>query len=190
MPPERPGPVARKMEAPGTLAGGIAHNFNHLLMGIHGNASLSLMGIDPSTRACTHLERINKLVESGSRLTHQLLDYASGGSCKAGSVNINGLVRFVSEIFMATKKHIRVNLRLSEDISCINAGTARPAEPMTPEAVSGKRAILLVDDDPEVMDTSSELLEMLGFIQKPYDIDQLALKVMDILSAGETTEKK
>ncbi len=30
------------MEAIGTLAGGIAHNFNNLLMGIQGNVSLLL----------------------------------------------------------------------------------------------------------------------------------------------------
>ena len=39
---------AQKMEAIGTLAGGIAHDINNILMGIQGNASIVLMDIDPS----------------------------------------------------------------------------------------------------------------------------------------------
>ncbi|BBO69485.1 hypothetical protein DSCA_34150 [Desulfosarcina alkanivorans] len=112
---------AQKMEALGTLAGGIAHNFNNLLMGIHGNVSLSLMRLDPSASSIKYLENINKLVESGSRLTHQLLDSARGGSCEFGTVDVNQLVREVSETLTATKKHIRLHPRLSEKIPCIQA---------------------------------------------------------------------
>ncbi|MEE9151602.1 MAG: PAS domain S-box protein [Thermoplasmata archaeon] len=35
--------AAQRMEAMGSLAGGIAHNFNNILMGIQGNASLALL---------------------------------------------------------------------------------------------------------------------------------------------------
>jgi hypothetical protein len=38
---------SQKMEALGTLAGGIAHIFNNLIMGMHGDASLSLIDLDP-----------------------------------------------------------------------------------------------------------------------------------------------
>jgi len=37
---------AQKVEAMGTLAGGIAHNFNNFLMGVMGNTSLMLSETD------------------------------------------------------------------------------------------------------------------------------------------------
>ena len=54
---------SQKMEALGTLAGGIAHNFNNLLMGILGNTSLSLIGLAPSERAYKYLEKINRHID-------------------------------------------------------------------------------------------------------------------------------
>lgn len=111
----------QKMEALGTLAGGIAHNFNNLLMGIHGNVSLSLMNMDPSENARKYIQKIDRLVNSGASLTSQLLDYARGSSCEISSVDINALARDAAETLMATKKHIRIHFQLSGDIPCITA---------------------------------------------------------------------
>ncbi len=112
---------AQKMEAIGTLSGGIAHNFNNLLMGIHGSASLSLKELPPSTNASRHMEKIVSLVQSGAKLTHQLLDYARGGKPKMSTVNLNQLVREAADTISATKKHIQIHQHLSEDIPAIKA---------------------------------------------------------------------
>jgi PAS domain S-box-containing protein len=112
---------SQRMEALGTLAGGIAHNFNNLLMGILGNTSLALKGLDPSSPTCRYLEKINKLVQGGSKLTHQLLEYARGGSCEVGAVDLNQLVKDTSDTLLATKKQIRIHHTLSEDIPCLTA---------------------------------------------------------------------
>jgi hypothetical protein len=73
VPPEGSGPVAGQKEALGTLAGGIAHSFSTLLMGIHGNASLSLMRTDPAERSDDYLKKINQRAPVFSYTCRQLM---------------------------------------------------------------------------------------------------------------------
>ena len=107
---------AHKMEAIGTLAGGIAHDFNNLLMGILGNATLTLMNMDPSHPGYDRLKNIEKYVQSGADLTRQLLGFARGGKFEVMPTNLNELIQRTSEMFGRTKKEITIILSLQEDI--------------------------------------------------------------------------
>ncbi len=106
---------AKKMEAIGTLAGGIAHDFNNLLMAIQGNASLMLFKTDHNHQHYKMLKSIEKLVESGAKLTRQLLGYASEGRYEVKSINLEELVEETSETFGRTRKEITIHRDLAED---------------------------------------------------------------------------
>lgn len=108
--------VAQKLEALGTLAGGIAHNFNNLLMGIQGNASLICLGIEDENPIAKKAHNIEKLVQSGSKLTSQLLGYARKGQYEMIPINLNYLIRDISETFGNTKKEIAIHEDLSKDL--------------------------------------------------------------------------
>ena len=112
---------AQKMEALGTLAGGIAHNFNNLLMGIMGNASLMVSETDSAHPNYEKLKNIEKLVDSGSKLTQQLLGYAREGRYEIIPLNLNQLMKETSDTFRATKKEIRVHRELAENLFPIDA---------------------------------------------------------------------
>ena len=74
---------AQKMEAIGTLpVGGIAHEFNNLLMGIQGRSSLMLTDSDSSHPYFEHLRGIKDYVESAADLIKQLLGFARGEKLK------------------------------------------------------------------------------------------------------------
>ena len=112
---------AHKMEAIGTLAGGIAHGFNNLLMGIQGNISLMLMDMDSTYPHYERLNNIEKQVQSGARLTSHLLGYARKGRYEVKPVDLNQLVEEVSETFGRTKKEITIHREPAEDLFAIEA---------------------------------------------------------------------
>jgi PAS domain S-box-containing protein len=108
---------AQKMQAIGTLAGGIAHNFNNLLMGIQGNACLARLETESSQSVYRNLEHIENLVEKGAKLTNQLLGYAREGRYEVKPLSINRLVSDMSDTFGETKKDINIHLDLAENLS-------------------------------------------------------------------------
>jgi two-component system, cell cycle sensor histidine kinase and response regulator CckA len=67
---------AQKMQSVGTLAGGVAHEFNNLLAGIQGYAALGLRepGVPPTVHE--FLEFIVQLSDRAANLTRQLLAFA------------------------------------------------------------------------------------------------------------------
>ena len=112
---------AQKMEAIGTLAGGIAHDFNNLLMVIQGNVSLMLLDIHPSHPHYEMLKMIEKKVQSGSRLTSQLLGYASKGRYEIKPINLNQLVEETCEAFGRTRKSITIHRDMAQRLFPIEA---------------------------------------------------------------------
>ena len=107
---------AQKMEAIGTLAGGIAHDFNNLLMVIQGNTSLMLLNVDPSHPHYEMLLSIEKQIQSGSKLTNQLLGYARKGKYEVKAIQLNQLVEETSKAFGRTRKEITIHRQLADDL--------------------------------------------------------------------------
>jgi len=105
---------SQRMEAIGTLAGGIAHNFNNLLMGIQGNISLLARELDEDSPHGKRLATIEALVDGGSRLTAQLLGYARSGRVEIRVVDLNSLALETAETFSLTRREYRIHTDLAD----------------------------------------------------------------------------
>jgi len=114
-----------RMEAIGTLAGGIAHDFNNLMMGMLGNISLILYDISPEDSKYERLKNVEKLIQSGSKLTSQLLGYARKGKYEVRQLNLNQLVGESSVTFGRTRKEIKIHRELAENLFPVKADEAQ-----------------------------------------------------------------
>ncbi len=107
---------AQRMEALGTLAGGISHDFNNLLMGIQGRTSLMLMDTASSHPHFEHLQGIEDYVKNAADLVKQLLGLARGGKYEVKPMDLNKLIKQTSEMFGRTKKEITIRGKYEKNL--------------------------------------------------------------------------
>ena len=154
---------AAKLEAIGTLAGGIAHAFNNLMMGIQGHTSLLLYDIDSTHPHYEALRKIEKQIQDGAELTSQLIGYARKGRYRAGVVNINEIVENTSETFGKMKKEISIHRELTQRPHSIEADKGQMEQMLlnlyinAADAMAGSGKLLLKTKNVTHADIKSKL---------------------------------
>lgn len=84
---------SQKMEVVGSLASGVAHDVNNLLMGVSGCTEVALGKLSPDHPARLYLSEIKNSVTSGAAITRQLLAFARQSKDEGGSVVLDEAVR-------------------------------------------------------------------------------------------------
>ena len=111
----------QRLESLGRLAGGIAHNFNNLLMGIQGSVDLIRTDGDLAAQSDSHLQDITQCIKSGAEMTRQLLGMARGGKYTTQPIDINENIRNGLEEFSRRTPHILINWNLEKSVWEIEA---------------------------------------------------------------------
>ncbi len=83
---------AQKMEAIGTLAGGVAHDFNNILSAIMGYASLLQKNSGTRQAASAHIDHILQATKSAAGLTKGLLQFSRRQSVDLRPVDIKEII--------------------------------------------------------------------------------------------------
>jgi PAS domain S-box-containing protein len=83
---------SQKLEAIGRLAGGVAHDFNNILMSIMGAADLLLMQIDQDDVARDEATEIKRSVQRGASLTRQLLAFSRRQATRPQLLSMSDIV--------------------------------------------------------------------------------------------------
>ncbi|MEW6288375.1 MAG: PAS domain S-box protein [Thermodesulfobacteriota bacterium] len=108
---------AQKMESVGTLAGGLAHDFNNVLGGILGNLSLMQFRLDnndhmPASELREYLDRMSSAGYRAADLVRQLLTLSSKQPIKRVPVDLNLSIKHVRKIGENTfDKSVKIEVR-------------------------------------------------------------------------------
>jgi PAS domain S-box-containing protein len=105
---------AQKMEAIGTLAGGVAHDFNNILTTIQGYTELIMSDIDKESSTYKDLEHVKNASERAAKLTQQLLVFSRRKQREITVLNINNVIE---SLFKMLKRMLGEDIRVEMDLS-------------------------------------------------------------------------
>jgi Na+/proline symporter/signal transduction histidine kinase/CheY-like chemotaxis protein len=105
---------SQKMEAIGTLAGGVAHDFNNILTAIIGYGNLLKMQIKEDDPLANYIDQILSSSERAANLTQSLLAFSRKQMISPRPVNLNDIVRRVEKLLqMVIGEDIELKTELS-----------------------------------------------------------------------------
>ncbi|MBI1951423.1 MAG: response regulator, partial [Acidobacteria bacterium] len=133
---------AQKMESIGTLAGGIAHEFNNILASILGYAS----HIESLTTSDNPIQReaatIARQARRAAELTQQMVAFARGGQYSLEPVDLNrSIAETVSLLSKSIDPRIVVEVRPDPDLPCVEADTGQIQQVLMNVAVNAAEAM-------------------------------------------------
>jgi two-component system cell cycle sensor histidine kinase/response regulator CckA len=113
---------AQKMEAVGTLAGGVAHDFNNLLTVITGYTQILLEQHARDTQSSRSIEQILRAAERAASLTRQLLAFSRRQMLQPRVISLNRLVRDLEKMLNPLLgERIRIVLQAAPDLGTVRA---------------------------------------------------------------------
>jgi nitrogen-specific signal transduction histidine kinase/ActR/RegA family two-component response regulator len=155
---------SQKMEAVGTLAGGVAHDFNNILTGILGNLGLAMDRLPPDSDLRRYLETAGLAAERARDLTRHLLTFSRVTEPTKKPMSLAGPIQeTVRLLAQALDRRIQIQAKVAKDLArieadegqmsqvlmnlCVNAGDAvekRLAESPRPSGPASEHPAIVV----------------------------------------------
>ncbi len=108
---------ADKMQALGTLAGGVAHDFNNLLMAVLGSLDLASRRAPDDPRLTRLLQNATYAAERGASLTQRLLSFSRQRDLRLQAVDVNRVITGMNDLLTRTLGGvIRIERHLAENL--------------------------------------------------------------------------
>jgi PAS domain S-box-containing protein len=136
---------ARRLEAVGTLAGGVAHHLNNIMTGILGNVSLAKREVEPGSQARQDLESAERSVRQAADLVKQLLAFSRKLQVeRVGPVNLNLVVEEVADLLRQAidRQRIEIVVRITADLWPVTADYAQMGQVLMNLCFNARDALL------------------------------------------------
>ena len=133
---------AQKMEAIGTLAGGMAHDFNNLLQAVLGYSDLLLMKKGPEDPDRKKLEVIQHAARDGADLVSRILTFSRKVESRTRPIDLNEEIRKAQKLLRRTVPlMIEITLVLAENLQIIDADPAQVEQVLLNLAINAQHAM-------------------------------------------------
>ncbi len=116
----------QKLESLGVLAGGVAHDFNNILVSVLGNAELALTDLSEDSPARPRIQRVVTSAERAAELVHQMLAYSGQGQFVVERIDLSRITHGVSDLISASvSKKAKVTVTSTHDDVWVEADPAQ-----------------------------------------------------------------
>jgi signal transduction histidine kinase len=133
---------AQKMEAVGRLAGGVAHDFNNLVMAISGFSELMLMELPADDSKRQPLEAIQQAAARAAALTRRLLAFGRRQVLRPRLVDLNDVVRRIDPLLRRViEEHITLDVRLAPEAAILLVDPSQVEQVILNLAVNARDAM-------------------------------------------------
>jgi CheY-like chemotaxis protein len=106
----------QKLEAIGTLAGGLAHDFNNVLTAILGNISIVRMDFQSGRDIIERLDALEKASLRARDLAYQLLTFSKGGAPVKRTIDLRPVIRDAAD-FVLRGARSRAEYAVADDLA-------------------------------------------------------------------------
>ncbi len=150
---------SQKMEAIGKLAGGVAHDFNNMLMAITSFSDLALMGLPEDHVVRPHLSEIQSVADRAAGLTRQLLAFSRQQTIEPQVLDLNELITNLDKMLgRLIGDSIEVRTKLSKPLGRVKVDPGQIEQVIVNLAVNARDAmprggVLTIETDDVEFDT-------------------------------------
>lgn len=122
----------QKLESLGTLASGVTHDFNNLLMAISSSTELAAQDLPEDSPAAAHLRRVLQAAQQGKALAAQILTFSRARDETHAPVDLGPVVADATELLRAAlPATLRLETQLTAASCSVNADAGQIAQVVT-----------------------------------------------------------
>jgi PAS domain S-box-containing protein len=178
---------AQRMESIGTLAGGVAHDFNNILTTVMGYCSLILMKAGPGTQVTSYVNQIMEAADRASALTQNLLAFGRKQVMATKPVDLNEAIKVVEKLLRRIiGEDIELRTSLNRERLVVVAGDGQIAQLLMNLATNARDAM----PDGGVLSIKTEQVHLGGDFMKIYDGKEGVYAAIEVSDTGSGMDER